>query len=59
MNDDIWIWKKGTIEKHLNLASKTEQAWATLVQSVDNNGLQTTLPQDLQEVKDCINWLLT
>ncbi|WP_289054037.1 hypothetical protein [Carboxylicivirga marina] len=55
---NIWIWKKGTIETHLNLQSKTESEWANFVNQVKTNSLTTTLPNDHAEIQDCINWLL-
>lgn len=54
----IWIWTKGAIEKHLNIQGKNEQVWANLKNDIENNGLEATLPNDHQEVSDCINWLL-
>ena len=55
---NIWIWKKGTIEDHLNIQGKNESVWAGFVQSVENDDFETVLPHDHQEIKDCINWLL-
>ena len=55
---NIWIWTKGTIENHLNLAGRTEQIWARFVNDVETNGLEATLPDDHLEIRDCINWLL-
>lgn len=56
---NIWIWKKGTIEEHLQLSGKTEQVWATFANNIENRGLQEALPNDYEEVTDCINWLLS
>lgn len=55
----IWIWTKGAIEKHLNIQGKNEQVWAIFKNNVENNGLEATLPNDHQEISDCINWLLS
>lgn len=55
---NIWIWKKGTIESHLNLQSKTEAAWANFVEQVESDGIEMTLPDDHVEIQECINWLL-
>lgn len=55
----IWIWTKGAIEKHLNIQGKNEQVWASLRNEIETNGLEATLPNDHQEVSDCINWLLS
>lgn len=56
-DQNIWVWKKGTIETHLNLAGKTEAIWATFASSLDSSTLQVLLPQDFQEIEDCVNWL--
>lgn len=56
---NVWVWTKGTIEDHLNLPGKTESAWANFVHNVETNGFESTLPDDHQEVSDCINWLLS
>jgi len=56
---NIWIWKKGTIEEHLELSGKTEQVWATFADNIENIGLKMALPNDYEEVTDCINWLLS
>lgn len=54
----IWIWTKGTIEKHLNISGKTEQAWARFKNDMETNGIEATLPNDHAEVRACINWIL-
>lgn len=56
-DQNIWIWKKGTIEDHLNIRGKNEAVWAGFVQRVENDDLETVLPNDHQEIKDCVNWL--
>ena len=55
---NIWIWKKGTIEDHLDIQGKNETGWARFVQSVENDDIETVLPDDHQDIKTCINWLL-
>lgn len=57
--ENIWIWKKGTIEKHLNLTGKTESIWVNFVNDVESNGIETVLPNDHTEITECINWILT
>lgn len=54
----IWIWKKGTIEKHLNINGKTENVWAKFTNDIETKGIEATLPNDHVEVRECINWLL-
>ena len=56
---NIWIWKKGTIEKHLNITGKTESVWARFANEIDTNGIEATLPNDHTEITECINWILT
>ena len=55
---NIWIWKKGTIENHLNLSGKTEAIWAAFANSLENNSIENVLPNDHQEIKNCVSWLL-
>jgi len=55
----IWIWTKGAIEKHLDIQGKNERVWANFKNDIDTNGLEATLPNDHQEISDCINWLLS
>jgi putative ATP-dependent endonuclease of OLD family len=55
---NIWVWKKGTIENHLNLNGKTEAIWAAFASALDLSTLQVLLPHDYQEIEDCINWIL-
>jgi putative ATP-dependent endonuclease of OLD family len=55
---NIWVWKKGTIEDHLNLTGKTEAIWATFTSTLETTSLQTMLPNDSQELENCINWVL-
>ncbi|MEG0107743.1 MAG: hypothetical protein RR705_02685, partial [Lachnospiraceae bacterium] len=43
---NIWIWKKGTIENHLNLTGKNESVWAKFCNDLEQNDLQTLLPDD-------------
>lgn len=57
-DQNIWIWKKGTIENHLNIQGKNEAVWAGFLQRVENDDIETVLPNDHQEIKDCMNWLL-
>lgn len=53
---NIWVWKKGSIEDHLGLNSKTEQAWANFVNNLKTNPINMAIP-DHGEVSACINWL--
>lgn len=53
---NIWLWKKGTIEEHLGLVGKTEQIWANFVNQLSNNNLNA-VTTDPVEITACINWL--
>lgn len=53
---NIWVWKKGSIEDHLGLNSKTEQAWANFVNNLKTNPIDVAIT-DHGEVSACINWL--
>lgn len=55
----IWVWKYGTIENHLNLNGKNEAVWATFTNTLEASSLQNMLPNDHQEIENCINWTLT
>ncbi len=55
---NIWVWNKGTIENHLNLDGKNEAVWATFTKTLETSDLITMLPNDFQEIENCINWLL-
>ena len=55
---NIWVWKKGTIENHLNLTGKGEAIWATFTNTLETTNLQTMLPNDSEEIENCINWVL-
>ncbi|MGK0414124.1 MAG: putative ATP-dependent endonuclease of OLD family [Polaribacter sp.] len=56
---NIWVWKKGTIEDHLNLSGKSEAIWASFTNTLEQSDLQTLLPSEHQEIENCINWVLT
>ena len=55
---NIWVWKKGTIEEHLNLQAKNEATWANFANTLENTTLSIMLPSDHQELENCVQWLL-
>lgn len=55
---NIWLWKKGAIEEHLGLIGKNEQVWATFVNTLANNNLNSCAT-DHAEIISCITWLTT
>ena len=55
---NIWVWKFGTIENHLNLTGKNEMVWANFTNTLEQTTLQNMLPYHYQEIENCINWLL-
>lgn len=57
-DQNIWIWKNGTIENHLDLTGKNETVWANFTNTLEQTTLQNMLPNHYQEIENCINWLL-
>lgn len=55
---NIWVWKKGTIENHLNLQGKNETIWANFANTLETTDLQVMLPNDYDEIENCVNWIL-
>ncbi|MEB8346903.1 AAA family ATPase [Flavobacteriaceae bacterium KMM 6898] len=55
---NIWVWKNGTIEEHLNLSGKSEAIWAAFNHTLEQSDLQTMLPTQHQEIENCITWIL-
>ncbi len=56
---NIWVWKNGTIENHLNLPGKTESIWAAFTNTLQSTDLEIMLPNDWIEIENCINWLIS
>ena len=56
--NNIWFWKKGTIENHLNNIPKNESSWAILNTRLETEELDAILPNDHQEIKDFVNWII-
>ncbi|WP_172204452.1 ATP-dependent endonuclease [Niveibacterium sp. COAC-50] len=56
LGQDIWLWKKGSIEDHLGLQSKDERAWAHFQTELDRVGIQALCP-DPQSVVDMVAWV--
>lgn len=54
----VWFWRKGDFESHLEKIAKAESAWAMFCQRLDNEEFDTVLPNDHQELTDCINWII-
>lgn len=57
--NNIWLWSKGTIEDHLKIEGKKESIWAKFKNEVEENGLDTQIPDDYDEVKSCLEWLVS
>jgi putative ATP-dependent endonuclease of OLD family len=55
---NIWVWKKGTIENHLNLPGKTEAIWASFTNTLEMSTIADILPNESAYLEDCINWLI-
>lgn len=56
--NNIWFWRKGTIESHLNNIPKNESSWAILNMRLETEELDAILPNDHQEIKDFVNWII-
>jgi putative ATP-dependent endonuclease of OLD family len=53
---NIWIWKLGSIEVHLGLTGKNEQAWATFINRLETDTLQN-VTTDHQGIIALVNWI--
>lgn len=58
-NERIWVWRKGTIEKHLLLSAKKEAVWAKFSDDLDKSDLADLLPHEHEEIEACVQWLLS
>lgn len=52
---NIWLWKKGAIEEHLNIQGKTELIWSSFKNNVEQNGFETVV-QDM-DVIEMLEWI--
>lgn len=57
-DSNYWIWTKGSIEEHLNISGKNENVWATLINKIEEEGIEQTLPNDFEFLTECVNWIL-
>jgi len=57
LSHNIWIWRKGAIEKHLGLKGKNESSWANFVNQLITKNLNEVVTDHLG-ITDCVNWLL-
>ena len=55
-SNQIWLWKKGTIETHLGLEAKNEKEWANYKHKLDNENIEDVI-SDLNEIQELIKWL--
>lgn len=54
---NIWLWKLGAIEPYLGLDtnSKSEVAWLSVKQVIDDNGVSAVIKDD--ELTEMLEWL--
>lgn len=52
---NIWLWTKGAIEKHLNLNAKDENAWMTYLENFGEKSFGRYI-RDIK-VKEMIDWI--
>lgn len=57
LENNIWIWKGGSIEKHLGLNGKNENTWAIFKDRVEKNGCEKVI-NDFLEIKKVVEWIL-
>jgi predicted ATP-dependent endonuclease of OLD family len=54
---NIWLWRRGSIEAHLGLQGKTEQIWARFVKKLtDSDDVHHSIP-DFEEVQRLVAWI--
>ena len=56
LGKNIWLWKCGTIETYLGIASKNSTEYNNFINNLGNDVFMNTLP-NYQEVKDMLDWL--
>jgi hypothetical protein len=56
LQEDIWLWQKGTIDKYLGLDSKNETAWAAYLVKLKNEGIENTIV-DYEGTKEFLDWV--
>lgn len=54
-NQNIWIWTKGAIEKHLNINAKDENAWMAYLENFGNKSFGRYIRD--KKVKEMIEWI--
>jgi hypothetical protein len=55
---NIWVWKKGAIEKYLGITNKNITAWSNFCNRLNNERYQDVIAES-EKVLECINWLLS
>lgn len=53
----VWLWTRGSIEKHLGVEKKGEHAWAEFTRRIESDGCEDVIV-DYGGVADLIEWLV-
>lgn len=53
---NIWIWKKGDFEQHLNLSSKNEETWERFLNDLEEKGI-TELEVEHNDLVNVCEWI--
>jgi restriction endonuclease len=52
----VWLWTKGSIEKHLGIEGKNESAWASFTSRLENEDVENLI-SDYDGFVKLINWI--
>lgn len=53
----VWLWTKGSIEKHLGIEGKNESAWASFASRLENDNVETVI-EDYDGFVALIGWIV-
>lgn len=56
LQQGVWVWTDGTIERHLGLEGKTSSVHSTFLSSFQNQGFRNNLP-NYENVQNMLAWL--
>lgn len=59
LSQNIWVWKKGAIEKHLGITAKTDIARQQFRNNLKRTRRPASVINDIAEVTGLINWILS
>ena len=53
---NIWLWRKGMVESHLGIESKSVAHWSGFVDRIKRDGCRGSIP-DFEEIERLIAWI--